>query len=161
MITGKLKEHREGIIESLTQLEQIRKIVANTNIKNSELRKEILKVLEESDDSIVPDLEQISKGKYSNIFIMLAGKYMYFRKFMPAVFGSIKFTTDSKKADPLIRAVYFFNMLNSSGKRKMPKNTPTEFISKSQKSVLNKSSGSIDRRVWECGVYYNLRGELK
>jgi hypothetical protein len=135
--------------------------MAASDVKDKTLRNEIESVLDETEEEQPVDLELLRKGKYSNVFILLAEKYSYFRKFMPDVFESIGFTPEAEKAETLLKAVNILKELNSKKKRKLPRSTPTSFLSASLKTIIYTSAGKIDRRTWETSLYYKIRDEVK
>jgi hypothetical protein len=47
--------------------------------------------------------------------------------------------------------------LNASGRRKLPEDAPTDFLSQRLKPIVI-NQGEIDRRAWECAVFpYSFR----
>ena len=50
--------------------------------------------------------------------------------------------------------------LNADGRRKLPANAPTDFVSQRLKPIVGDGEG-IDRRAWECALLVKLRDELK
>ena len=50
--------------------------------------------------------------------------------------------------------------LNATGRRKLPEDAPTEFLSQRLKPIVI-NHGEIDRRAWECALLLKLRDELK
>ncbi len=159
-ITQKFKEHKDSIRDSLEVIQRIREILANPDVDGESLRKEIMNTIGDTEDDI-PELDQLRNGRYSNVFLLLAEKYGYFRKFMPKILSSAEFTAESGKSEKLLKAVDLLNELNRDKKKKFPGNAPTSFLSRTLKPVIHTQDGKIDRRIWECGVYYKLRDELK
>jgi len=159
-ITQKFKEQKDSIRDSLEVLQKIKEIVSDPDIKDNLLRNEILNTLDESGDDI-PELDQLRHGRYSNVFLLLAEKYGYFRKFMPEIMSSIKFTAETEKPGKLLKAVDLLNELHRKNERKLPGNVSVSFLSSTLKPVINSQDGKTNRRIWECGVYYKLRDELK
>jgi TnpA family transposase len=163
IIINKLKENKDSIIDAVTQVEQVKEILADKKIEGELLRNRLLEVFENdtADEKEKTDLNELRNGKYSNIFLMLADRYTYFRKFTPGVISSVNFIGNSKKGEQLVKAAGLLNSLNLKNKRKLPRNAPKSFLSKKTKTLLKTSGGQNKRRIWECGLYYGLKDEIK
>ena len=59
-----------------------------------------------------------------------------------------------------LRALQMLKELNASGRRKLPEDAPTDFLSQRLKPIVI-NHGEIDRRAWECALLLKLRDELK
>ena len=59
-----------------------------------------------------------------------------------------------------LRALQMLKELNATGRRKLPEDAPTDFLSQRLKPIVI-NQGEIDRRAWECALLIKLRDELK
>jgi TnpA family transposase len=159
-ITRKLRQNKDNIRSSLEIIQQIRQIVSDPGISGEALRKEIISTLGGLQEE-TPEMMQLRSGRYSDILVLLAEKYGYFRKFMPAVVASTDFTPESRKSEKLLTAVELLKKMDSEKQRRLPGNAPLSFLSKKQMETVIAANGKIDRRIWECGLYCRLRDELK
>jgi TnpA family transposase len=159
-ITQKLRENKENIRTTLEIIQQIREIVSDHGICGETLRKKIISTLGGMEEETT-EMTQLRSGPYSNVFILLAEKYGYFRKFMPAIIASTEFTPESRKSEKLLTAVELLKKLDSGKQRRLPGNAPLSFLSKKQMDTVIAADGKIDRKIWECGLYCRLRDELK
>jgi hypothetical protein len=50
-----------------------------------------------------------------------------------------------------LRALQMLKELNATGRRKLPEDAPTDFLSQRLKPIVI-NQGEIDRRAWECAL---------
>ncbi|MGU8584360.1 hypothetical protein ACV3RA_15320 [Clostridium perfringens] len=61
----------------------------------------------------------------------------------------------------LVKSIEVIKALNESGKRKIPVNSPVDFISKRWKNHIFEKDGSINRHYYEMAVLTELRDHVK
>ena len=59
----------------------------------------------------------------------------------------------TKDPDGLLDAVHVLRQLNKIGRRKVPADAPTSFISKQWMSLVHDEAGQISRRFWEMAAW--------
>jgi Tn3 transposase DDE domain len=74
------------------------------------------------------------------------------RKFSPALLDALELTQDIEgEQSACLRALQMLKELNASGRRKLPEDAPTDFLSQRLKPIVI-NHGEIDRRAWECAL---------
>ena len=64
-------------------------------------------------------------------------------------------------SNPLIEGIDALRGLNASGARRVPDSTNSDFLPRRWERHLHNESGRIDRRIWELGLLYEIRGALR
>jgi len=83
------------------------------------------------------------------------------RKFSPALLDALELTQDiAGEQSACLRVLQMLKELNATGRRKLPEDAPTDFLSQRPKPIVI-NQGEIDRRAWECALLLKLRDELK
>ncbi|MFH0337679.1 Tn3 family transposase [Clostridium perfringens] len=67
----------------------------------------------------------------------------------------------TKSNEPILESIEIIKSLNESGKRKVPDNSPVDFISKRWKNHIFENDGSINRHYYEMAVLTELRDRVK
>jgi len=61
---------------------------------------------------------------------------------------------------PCLRAVRILKETNAAGRRKLPDDTPIDFVPERLRSIVQ-SNGKLNRPAWECALLLRLRDEIK
>jgi hypothetical protein len=156
-----LKRRRKSILSSLAMFQTVAGVILDKRVDNEDVRKVVF-------DQIPPDVlaQQISQlndwvtGKRSHLFSAFIDQFNYLRKFSPAFLRNLEFE-DSRGTDtPLICATQLLKEMNDNNKRKLPKDAPTEFVSKTIRPLVFSDDG-IDKHAWEGALIKKIRGEIK
>lgn len=88
---------------------------------------------------------------------LLQKRFYSLRKYTPTLLRVLEFHS-TKANEPLLKAVEIIRGMNESGKRKVPDNSPVDFISKRWKKHLYEDDGTtINRHYYEMAVLTELR----
>jgi TnpA family transposase len=100
-------------------------------------------------------------GKRSDPFHGVVRRHGVLRKFSPAFLNALEFIQDAEgEPTACLRALQVLKELNADGRRKLPANAPTDFVSPRLRPIVGDGDGT-DRRAWECALLVKLRDELK
>jgi TnpA family transposase len=95
---------------------------------------------------------------------MIEASYSHLREFAPAVLAAIGFD-GATAARPLLQAVTVLVDLNATGTRKVPDDTPTDFVPARWRGYLERATAAGDvtayRHYWELCVLLALRDGLR
>ena len=95
-----------------------------------------------------------------NYFDLWAERYSYFRRFVPHFLKTLEFVAD-KHHEVLLQAVELLKRINKEGKRKLPADAPTSFISAKWKPYIKDKTGKLNLRFYELCVLWELRAALR
>ena len=109
---------------------------------------------------IVAETESLIRPVNDEAIDLFAKHYSYIRRFAPAFLANLTFQSH-KATNPLLDAVAILKQLNASGKRAIPANAPTTFISPAWQEYVIDKSGTINRRYYELAVLWELRLHLR
>ncbi len=108
----------------------------------------------------VDGMGEWTTGKRSDPFYGIVRRHGLLRKFSPALLDALEFAQDTEGAPPAcLRALRILKELNATGRRKLPEDSPTDFLPQRLKPMVM-NQGEIDRRGWECALLLKLRDEL-
>ena len=123
----------------------------------------VARILEEFSEedltSFTVDAEAWATGNKSHVFHLIARKHPYLRKFTVELLQSLTFT-ESEEGSSCMEAVQLLGDLNESGKRKLDKDAPTGFLSKTLRSMVV-VDGQPQRHAWEAALMLKFRDEIK
>ncbi len=95
---------------------------------------------------------------------LLEARYAYLREFTPAVLEALPLEA-APSAETLLQAVEVLRELNSTSRRRVPDNAPTDFVPPRWRGYLDSSRdqgrGGAHRHYWELAVLYGLQGALR
>ncbi len=114
---------------------------------------------EEELQTLVDETAEWISGKKSHKFHLVMKRFSYLRQFTPTFLNALEFVKDSEQSDCL-QALDVLKEINNSTKRKLPEDTPTEFVPKKLVPfVMN--NGEINKQAWECSLLLKLQEEIK
>lgn len=160
-IDKQLKQNEAMIRESLENYEEIKGVIRDQTIPDSQLRQVLYERFSDELQRDLPEMRALLKGKKIQIFNVFTNKYAYFRQFTPRLFALLDLQSESKSTkSSALHALEVLKQVNASNKRVLPENAPLEFIAKPLKKAII-SNGVIDRHAWECALYLKVRDEIK
>ncbi|PFY73592.1 Tn3 family transposase [Bacillus wiedmannii] len=110
--------------------------------------------------SSVVEAQELARPADYNYLDLLQKRFYTLRKYTPTLLRVLEF--DSTKAnEPLLQAVEIIRRMNESGKRKVPDESPVDFISKRWKKHLYGDDGTINRHYYEMAVLTELREHVR
>ena len=143
--------------EKVVLFKDLTGMVLDPQIADPDLRTQIYKRHpKERLQAAMEESERLMRPPDDNYFDFLTGRYNYVRQFAPAFLSAFTFRAN-RRGEPLVEAVSVLNRI----KRKVPENTPVDFVpAKWRPYVIDKES-KIDRHYYEMCVLWELRGALR
>lgn len=86
---------------------------------------------------------------------LLQNRFYSLRKYTPTLLKVLDFNS-TKSNEPLLQAIEVIRGMNESGKRKVPDESPVDFISNRWKKHLYEDDGTINRHYYEMAVLTEL-----
>ena len=140
---------------------EIGSLVLNNEIADNQLREKIFEAVKpESLSEAVAECPLIMRPMDDNYFDLWAERYSYFRRFVPHFLKTLEFAAD-KHHESLLQAIELLKKMNETGKRKLPPDAPTAFISKKWKPYIKDKAGHLNLRFYELCVLWELRSALR
>ena len=147
------------------------KVIHFTNIgqaliKAKEEKLDVFKVLESVIEwntfvSAVEEAQELARPADYDYLDLLQKRFYSLRKYTPMLLRVLEFHS-TKANEPLLQAVEIIRGMNESGKRKVPDNSPVDFISKRWKKHLYEDDGTtINRHYYEMAVLTELREHVR
>ncbi|HDJ7484695.1 TPA: Tn3 family transposase [Staphylococcus aureus] len=146
------------------------KVIHFTNIgqaliKAKEEKLDVFKVLESviewnSFVSSVEEAQELARPADYDYLDLLQKRFYSLRKYTPTLLRVLEFHS-TKANEPLLQAVEIIRGMNESGKRKVPDESPVDFISKRWKKHLYEDDGTINRHYYEMAVLTELREHVR
>lgn len=111
--------------------------------------------------SSVEEAQEIARPADYDYLDLLQKRFYSLRKYTPTLLKVLKFHS-TKANEPLLKAVEIIRGMNESGKRKVPDDSPVDFISKRWKKHLYEDDGTtINRHYYEMAVLTELREHVR
>ncbi|PEM20328.1 Tn3 family transposase [Bacillus wiedmannii] len=146
------------------------KVIHFTNIgkaliKAKEEKLNVFEVLESviewnSFVSSVEEAQELARPADYDYLDLLQKRFYSLRKYTPTLLKVLEFHS-TKANEPLLQAVEIIRGMNESGKRKVPDDSPVDFISKRWKKHLYEDDGTINRHYYEMAVLTELREHVR
>ncbi|PHB04928.1 DDE transposase [Bacillus wiedmannii] len=146
------------------------KVIHFTNIgqaliKAKEEKLDVFEVLESviewnSFVSSVVEAQELARPVDYDYLDLLQKRFYTLRKYTPTLLRVLEFHS-TKANEPLLQAVEIIRRMNESGKRKVPDESPVDFISKRWKKHLYGDDGTINRHYYEMAVLTELREHVR
>jgi len=130
--------------ESLDPFETIEKIMSWDNILKS-----------------VAEAKKLARPANYDYLDLLDCKYNQFRKYTPALVKHLEFTSINISLNSLICALKVINDMNETGKRKVPDDAPTDFISNRWSKYIFEKDGTINKHYYEFAAYTELKNRIR
>jgi hypothetical protein len=133
----------------------------NNEIADNQLRERIFEAVKpENLSEAVAGCPLIMRPMDDNYFDLWAERYSYLRRFVPHFFQTLEFVAD-RHHEPLLQAIEVLKKMNETGKRKLPDDAPTSFISPKWKPYVRDKTGNLNLRFYELCVLWELRAALR
>lgn len=111
--------------------------------------------------SSVEEAQELARPADYDYLDLLQKRFYSLRKYTPTLLRVLEFQS-TKANEPLLQAVEIIRGMNESGKRKVPENSPVDFISKRWKKHLYEDDGTtINRHYYEMAVLTELREHVR
>ncbi|MDP4087281.1 MAG: Tn3 family transposase [Bacillota bacterium] len=147
------------------------KVIHFTNIGQAliKAKKEMLDVFEVLESVIewnsfvssVEEAQELARPADYDYLDLLQKRFYSLRKYTPTLLRVLEFHS-IKANEPLLQAVEIVRGMNESGKRKVPDDSPVDFISKRWKKHLYEDDGTtINRHYYEMAVLTELREHVR
>lgn len=155
-----LKQRRKVIRQSLETFRMIGHLVLDDGIDN--IRQSVFeRINREQLTQQVADINGWLDGKQSEPFHQVTQRYSYLKQFAPSLLNVIELEPETDTDTALIEAIHTLQQLDRSKKRKLPDDTPLEFVPNKLKPFVINADGSINRRDWECALLTAVRDEIR
>ncbi|WP_026677825.1 Tn3 family transposase [Fictibacillus gelatini] len=111
--------------------------------------------------SSVEEAQELARPADFDYIDLLQKRFYSLRKYTPTLLRVLEFHS-TKANEPLLQAVEIIRGINESGKRKVPDDSPVDFISKRWKKHLYEDDGTtINRHYYEMAVLTELREHVR
>lgn len=111
--------------------------------------------------SSVEEAQELARPADYDYLDLLQKRFYSLRKYTPTLLRVLEFHS-IKANEPLLQAVEIIRGMNESGKRKVPDDSPVDFISKRWKKHLYEDDGTtINRHYYEMAVLTELREHVR
>lgn len=110
--------------------------------------------------SSVEEAQELARPADYDYLDLLQKRFYSLRKYTPTLLRVLEFHS-TKANEPLLQAVEIIRGMNESGKRKVPDESPVDFISKRWKKHLYEDDGTINRHYYEMAVLTELREHIR
>ncbi|MCU5282032.1 MULTISPECIES: Tn3 family transposase [Bacillus cereus group] len=111
--------------------------------------------------SSVEEAQELARPADYDYLDLLQKRFYSLRKYTPTLLRVLEFHS-TKANEPLLQAVGIIQGMNESGKRKVPDDSPVDFISKRWKKHLYEDDGTtINRHYYEMAVLTELREHVR
>lgn len=91
---------------------------------------------------------------------LLEKKFYTLRKYTPTLLKTLEFRS-TKSAEPLMKAIDVIRDINETGKRKVPKDAPLNFVTNRWQKHVYDDDGTINRHYYEMAVITELRNYVR
>ncbi len=140
---------------------QIGRIVLDPSIADRQVRAAIYRqVTPEALRATVERCDALSRPADDHHFDFLADRYSYLRQFTPEFLDALPFRSNRAGA-AILEAVAVLRDLNARGQRRLPQETPVQFVPARWRPYVIDREGQIDRRYFEPCTLWELRGALR
>lgn len=111
--------------------------------------------------SSVEEAQELARPADYDYLDLLQKRFYSLRKYTPTLLKVLEFHS-TKANEPLLQAIEIIRGINESGKRKVPDDSPVDFISKRWKKHLYEDDGTtINRHYYEMAVLTELREHVR
>lgn len=108
----------------------------------------------------VQEAQNLTRPSDYDYLDLLQKRFYFLRRYTPSLLKSLEFKS-TKSNEPILESIDIIRNLNESGKRKLPEDSPVDFISKRWKKHIYDKDGSINRHYYEMAVLTELREHVK
>jgi TnpA family transposase len=108
----------------------------------------------------VEEAKQLARPMDFDYIDLLGNRFSYLRKYTPALLKSLEFRSN-QASSPLMNALGTIREMNNTGKRKLPKGAPLDFLSKRWEKHVYDEEGNINRTYYEIAALNELRNHIR
>ena len=139
--------------DKLRTFNEIVKIVVDGKVPDSAVRTAIFgRYTSNLLRQVIQETEHLIRPQHDEAIDLFANRYPYIRRFAPLLLDTITFRSH-KEEDPLLRAVEILKELYRSGRRRVPANAPTDFITEAWWDYVFEKNGKLNRRYADPNSY--------
>lgn len=109
----------------------------------------------------VEEAKQLARPVSYDYIDLLKSRYSQLRKYTPMLLKHLRFKSSNQATKPLVEALALINRMNEEGKRRVPDDAPTDFISSRWNRCVFQKDGSIDRHYYEMAALSELKNRVK
>ncbi len=91
---------------------------------------------------------------------LLEKRFYFLRRYTPKFLNLLEFKS-TKANEPLLQGINILKEINENGKRKIPEEAPTDFISKRWSKYVFEKNNNINRHYYEMAVLSELREHIR
>ena len=156
-----LVKKRKSINKSLSMFQTVGEVILDSTIADEKVRQVVFsKVEKEELAQQISELNDWIKGKQSHQFHHFVSQFNYLRKFSPTFLKHLELGDSQGNETDLILATELLKEMNTQGKRKLPDETPIDFVKKRLRPIVI-GEESIDKHAWEAALVSKIRDEIK
>lgn len=108
----------------------------------------------------VEEAKQLARPKDFDYLDLVGNRFSYLRKYTPTLLKSLEFRS-TQASNSLMNALQTLREINDSGKRKLPNDTPIEFLPKRWRKHVYDDEGNINRSYYEIAALNELRNHIR
>jgi TnpA family transposase len=162
---NQLDEFRKTVARATNEkvlfFQKIATILLDPAVTDEDLRSMVYtRISEDNLRRAVVECDRLMRPQDDNFLDFFTGSYSDARKFIPNFLTTIAFHATNKD-DSLLQAVNLIRKLSIEGKRKVPEDAPTEFVSPKWQPYVWEKDGQINRRYYEMCVLWELKNALR
>ena len=155
------RKQRRSLRKSLHTLKTISQVILDDSIDDNNLRNELFSKI--SSKELAAQMEAIEEwlsGKHSHVFHLVVKRFSYLRQFAPSLLKHLRFQSENDESNSLLEAVQILKEMNNDNKRKLPEDTPIDFLPQNIQDMVV-SDGEVSKAAWECALLNTVRDEIK
>jgi len=132
-----LVKKRKSINRSLSMFQTVGEVILDGTIADEKVRQVVFsKVEKEELAKQISELNDWIRGKQSHQFHHFVSQFNYLRKFSPTFLKHLEFFDSQGNETDLIFATELLKEMNTRGKRKLPDDTPIDFVKKKLRPIV-------------------------
>ncbi len=108
----------------------------------------------------VEEAKQLARPLDFDYIDLIGNRFSYLRKYTPALLNSLEFRS-TQASSPLMRALDSLREINDTGKRKLPKDTPMDFLPNRWQKHVCDNEGNINRAYYEIAALNELKNHIR
>jgi TnpA family transposase len=157
-----LARKRKSIQRSASMLQKLGKVLLDDEVPEEEIRTAVFEQVPRDELAAqVAESVDLAGDKAEQEFKRVMRRFSYLRRYTPAVLEHLAFESQTNEhPSPVLDAVASLVAANESHARKLPPDTPVDFVPKRLRGVVGEN-GSRNRQAWECSLLIALRDEIK
>jgi len=156
-----LVKKRKSINKSLSMFQTVGEVILDGTVADEKVRQAVFnKVEREELARQISQLNDFISGKQSHKFHHFVSQFNYLRKFSPTFLKHLELCDSQGNETDLRKATELLKEMNAQGKRKLPDDTPVDFVKKRLRPIVVGEEG-INKHAWESALVSTIRNEIK